>query len=375
MATFLRSYQNSEELETNIYRNSKSHFSETSYPSWYSPETGIYRSKHSSVTLPSDPFLDIVSFIFSQKHNGFTALIDSVSGFSISYSQLLPLIKSMASGLHQMGLSQGDVVLISLPNSIYFPIIFLSVLSLGAVATVINPLSSLSEIKKQAMDFKVTLGFCLPEKVDELSELGFPVIGVPSLMSHSRGSDYSSLINKLMTSDPNLAPRPNINQQDTAAILYSSGTTGACKGTVLTHGNFIAMMVLFVRFEASQYQELPSENVYLASVPMFHVYGLSLFVMGLLTLGATVVVMRRYDPDEMVRAIDRYGVTHFPTVPPVLMALTKRKKDATDGCSMRSLKQVSCGAAPVPKELIQDFIQAFPNVDFIQVLVSCFPDF
>lgn len=354
----------SEEQEANFYKNSKSLKTRSGYPSWYSPETGIYRSKHLPLKLPEDPFLDIVSFLFSHKHNGRTALIDSLSGFSISYSELLPLVKSMASGLHQMGVSQGDVVLISLPNSIYFPIVLLGLLSLGAVVTAINPLSSLSEVKKQALDCKVTLGCCIPERVDELGSLGFPVIGVPSLMSSS-GPAKGSTFYKLMASDPNLAPGPNINQQDTAAILYSSGTTGPCKGTLLTHGNFIAMMVLFVRFEASEYQYLPSDNVYLAAVPMFHIYGLSLFVMGLLSLGTTIVVMRRFDSEEMVKAIDKYGVTHFPMVPPIIMALTKRAKEAT-GNSLSSLKQVSCGAAPVTTECIQDFIQTFPHVDFIQ---------
>lgn len=360
----------SAEHVANFYRNSKSMETESGYPYWYSPETGIYHSKHPPLKLPGDPFLDIVSFIFSQKHNGGTALIDSLSGFSISYSELLPLVKSMASGLHQMGISQGDVVLISLPSSICFPIVFLGLLSLGAVVTAINPLSTLSEIKKQALDCNITLGFCIPERVDELGSLGFPVIGVPLLLSSS-GPVRDSTFYKFMASDPNLAPRPSINQQDTAAILYSSGTTGPCKGTLLTHGNFIAMMVLFVRFEASEYQYLPSDNVYLAAVPMFHVYGLSLFVMGLLSLGTTIVVMRKFNPEEMVRAIDKYGVTHFPTVPPIIMALTKRAKEAT-GNTFRSLKQVSCGAAPVTTECIQDFIQTFPHVDFIQVIiVSC----
>lgn len=356
----------SAEPVANFYRNSKSLKTGNGYPYWYSPETGIYHSKHPPLKLPGDPFLDLVSFIFSQKHNGVTALIDSLSGFSISYSELLPLVKSMASGLHQMGVSQGDVVLISLPNSIYFPIILLGLLSLGAVVTAISPLSSLSEIKKQALDCNVTLGFCIPERVDELSSLGFPFIEVPLLLMNSSGPAQGSTFYKLMASDPNLAPRPSINQQDTAAILYSSGTTGPCKGTLLTHGNFIAMMVLFVRFEASEYQYLPSDNVYLAVVPMFHIYGLSLFVMGLLSLGTTIVVMRRFNSEEMVRAIDKYGITHFPTVPPIIMALTKRAKEVT-GYSLRSLKQVSCGAAPVPTECIQDFTQTFPHVDFIQV--------
>ncbi|KAA8521211.1 hypothetical protein F0562_011882 [Nyssa sinensis] len=147
--------------------------------------------------------------------------------------------------------------------------------------------------------------------------------------------------------------------------MYSSGTTGASKGVVLTHRNLIAMIELFVRFEASQYDYLSLENVYLAVLPMFHIYGLSLFVMGLLSLGSAIVVMRKFDANEMVKAIDRYRVTHFPVVPPLLMALTARAKGVSRS-SLQSLKQISCGAAPLSRKSIEEFVQTLPHVDFIQ---------
>lgn len=130
----------------------------------YSNETGIYISKHPSVTLPTDPFLDVVSRIFSHKHAGQTALVDASSGLSIPYSELQPLLKSVASGLHQMGVAKGDVVLILLPNSIYYPIILLAVLYLGAIVTTMNPLSSFSEVKKQTACLNTRLAFTVIER-------------------------------------------------------------------------------------------------------------------------------------------------------------------------------------------------------------------
>ncbi|XP_019152882.1 PREDICTED: 4-coumarate--CoA ligase-like 6 isoform X2 [Ipomoea nil] len=326
---------------------------------FYSSETGIYRSKHPSVHLPSDPFLDVVSFILSRNHGGLSALVDSQSGFSISYPELRSLVNSMAAGLHRMGVSQGDVALILLPNSIYFPVIFLGLLSVGAVAATMNPLSTLSEIKKQSFDCNVRLAFATPDRVQNLgSTLGIPVIGLPESLN------LDSPFRKLISSDPKLAPTPRIRQQDTAAVLFSSGTTGGCKAVALTHANFIAMVELFVRFEASQYEYPATANVYLDVLPMYHVYGLSLFVMGLLSLGSTVVVVRKYEVDEVVRAIDRYGVTHFPVAPPLLVALTRKAK--ADKCGLKSLKQVSSGAAPISITCIQNFVRTFPHIDFIQ---------
>ncbi|KAK8626319.1 hypothetical protein V6N13_133970 [Hibiscus sabdariffa] len=337
----------------------------THFPHWYSPETGIYSSKHSSIPLPTDPFLDVVSFLFTHQHDGLTALIDPSSGFSLPYSKLLPFVQSMASGLHHLGVSQGDVVLLLLPNSVHFPIIFLSVLYLGAVVSTMNPLSSMFEIKKQISHCSVRFAFTSLDKSKQLQNLGVHAIGVPENIDLGSENIGFSPFHKLIRGRFGEAPRPVIRQQDTAAIMYSSGTTGVSKGVVLTHGNLIAMVELFVKFEASQYKYPSSKNVYLAVVPMFHIYGLSLFVVGLLSLGTTIVIMRRFDAGEAAKLIDEYGVTHFPVVPPMLATLTTRAKGAC-GNSFKSLKQISCGAAPVSRKLIDDFHQVLPHVDFIQ---------
>ena len=273
----------------------------------------------------------------------------------------------MASGLYQKGFSQGDVVLLLLPNSIYFPVIFLAVLALGGIATTMNPLSSLTEIKKQTVGCRLSLAFTVSETMEKLVALGVPVIRVPQNGNFNSNSMEFSAFHELISSDPNCCPKPVINQQDVAAIMYSSGTTGSTKAVVLTHGNFIAMVETFVRFECSMYESSGSENVYLAVLPMFHIYGLSQFVMGLISLGSDIVVMRKFDADEMVKAIDRYRVTHFPVVPPILTALIKSALAAGTGC-FESLKQVCCGAAPLTQKNIQEFAQTLPHVDFIQVL-------
>jgi 4-coumarate--CoA ligase len=333
---------------------------------WYSPDTGIYYSKYPYIKLPSDPFLDVVSFLFSHQHNGVSALIDSSSGSSFSYPQLYSLVKSMASGLHNMGISQADVVFILLPNSIYYPIVFMGLLYLGAIVTPMNPLSTELEIKKRITDCKACLAFTVSGKVETLKALGIPAIGVPENVNLGSKQTSFSAFYKLISGSFDLPPRPVIKQQDTAAIMYSSGTTGMSKGVVLTHGNFIAMLELFVHFEASQYTYSSLDSVFLAVVPMFHIYGQALFVLGLFSLGSSIVVMRKYDLNEVMKAIDRYKVTHFPVVPPIMAALTRITKDV-GGSSLKSLKQVSCGAAPLSRKIIDDFVQALPHVDFIQV--------
>ncbi|XP_042037860.1 4-coumarate--CoA ligase-like 6 isoform X2 [Salvia splendens] len=217
--------QSTEEEHGGINESSKSR----KFP-LYSPQTGVYSSKYPSINLPSDPLLDVVSFIFSHKHDGQHALVDSPSGLSVPYSKLSPLVKSMAAGLHHLGVKQGDVVLILLPNSVCFPLVTLGAMSLGAVVTPMNPLSNLLELK-QVLDCNPTLAFAANDKVDELVDAlaGCPVVGVPEALDLNSLSTDDSVFHKLISSDPAMAPRPRIKQQDTAAILYSSGTTELTK--------------------------------------------------------------------------------------------------------------------------------------------------
>lgn len=336
------------------------------YPTWYSPDTGICRSVHAPREVPSDPFLDVVSFIFSFQHNGHSALIDSSTGNSISYREMFRMVKSVAAGLHKLGISQGDVVLLVIPNSIFYPIILLGILYLGAVITTMFPQSSSAEIKKRTSDCNVRFAFTMTQKIKNVEALGIQAIGVPenTNLDLMRPMGFSSFY-ELISGGSDLNKRPVIRQEDTAAILFSSGTTGVSKGVLLTHRNFLSTIELFVRFEASQYEYLPTENVYLAAIPMFHIYGLSIFVMGLMSLGSSIVVMSKFDVKEVVKAIDRFKVTHFPVVPPIMTTMA-RTAEKIGVHRFRSLKQVSCGAASLNKKTIDDFVQALPHVDFIQ---------
>lgn len=332
-------------------------------PTFYCPATGIYTSKHPKRGIPLDPNLDLVSFLLSHRHSGDQALVDSRTGDSIAYTSLQSLVDSFAYGLQNMGVGKNHVVMILLPNSILFPVVLLGVLRNASVATPMNPLNSIKDIKKQLDSSGSSLVLTSIDNVQAIESLGVRAIAIPESLNYD--PDSFRTFNRIMNSDPKNAPKPAIKQSDPAAILYSSGTSGPCKGVVITHQNLISMVELFVKFEASQYRDDSSKNVYLAPIPMFHIYGMSLFSIGLLSLGTMVVVMKRFEAKEAVRAIERYRVTHLPTVPPIVAALLRAKRDL--GCDLGSLKQVACGAAPLSQKLIDEFSRVFPHVDFIQV--------
>ncbi|KAL5224715.1 hypothetical protein ABZP36_011354 [Zizania latifolia] len=331
-------------------------------PCFYSAAAGLYTSTHPPLSLPSDPSLSLVPHLLAclPLHH-FPALVDAATGATVSCTDLRRLVSSLAAGLRRrLHIRRGSLVLLLLPNSITFPVAFLAVLAAGGVATTMNPSSASAEIAAQLRATGPSLVLASPDSAAKLTPFAAPVVLVPDSFDLSADQSQFAVFHELLDSTVAETPPPAVGQDDAAAVLYSSGTGGRTKGVVLTHRNLIAMVELFVRFEASQYTRSARENVYLAALPMFHVYGLSLFTVGLLSLGSTVVVMKRFDVGDAVRAIDKYKVTHLPLVPPIMSALVRAK------APLDSLVQVSSGAAPLSAKLIHDFIHTFPHVDLIQ---------
>lgn len=152
-----------------------------------------------------------------------------------------------------------------------------------------------------------------------------------------------------------------ISQSDTAAILYSSGTTGNFKGVELTHRNFISA-IAGAHAEASPSRKTPA--VTLCAVPYFHIYG---FLMGLkeVALGGTLVAMRRFDLELMVRKVEEFKVTHLAVAPPAVVAIV-HNADAARRYDLSSLEVVFCGGAPLANAVVERFKTEFPNVPIAQ---------
>uniref|UniRef100_A0A0D3HH05 4-coumarate--CoA ligase n=1 Tax=Oryza barthii TaxID=65489 RepID=A0A0D3HH05_9ORYZ len=345
----------------------------TAHPSlsFYSAATGLYSSLHPPLPLPSDPSLSLVPHLFSHlplHHHSLLACCILAPSNAEKCGNASSLVSSLAAGLRRrLHIARGSLVLLLLPNSVAFPVAFLAVLATGAVATTMNPSSAPAEIAARLRDTAPSLVLASTHNAAKLPPLAAPLVLVPDTFQQQHDDDqFDFFFHALLETDPETPVEMGVGvgQDDAAAVLYSSGTSGRSKGVVVTHRNLIAMVELFVRFEASQYTRPARDNVYLAALPMFHVYGLSLFAVGLLSLGCTVVVMRRFNVDDAVKAIRKYKVTHLPLVPPIMSALLR----ANPPLELDSLLQVSSGAAPLNHTLIHHFLHAFPHVDFIQLL-------
>jgi len=156
--------------------------------------------------------------------------------------------------------------------------------------------------------------------------------------------------------------RVQISQDDTAALLYSSGTTGLSKGVVVTHRNFISCICVF---NSGVDEFLSPDQKLLLVLPMFHVYGLAICTVTSLARGVSLIVLPQFDFVKMLTAIQKYQVTHVPCVPPIIIALAKQ--DIVLKFDLSSLRQIGSGAAPLGKEILDTCAKRFPNVKFKQV--------
>ncbi|KAJ8762221.1 hypothetical protein K2173_007377 [Erythroxylum novogranatense] len=323
----------------------------------------IFYSKRKTLSLPEKDCLDVTTFISSQPHRGSTAFIDATTGQELTYKQLWTAVDSVAAGLSELGVRKGQVVLFLSPNSIFLPIVYLSVMSLGAIITTTNPLNTPREIATQIADCSPSLVFTTLQLVPKLAPYNS---SLPIILMDDQ-NDYEGRILTTFWDMIKKPPRTLVTNQDVvfqddiATLLYSSGTTGQSKGVMSSHRNVIAMTQSLV--ERMKLDE--RERIVVCTVPMFHTYGLSIATC-YPALGSTIIVLSKFDLQEMLWAVQRYKATDLPLVPPILVAMVNGANEIKSEYDLSSLKSVLCGGAPLSKDMIEGFLEKYPTVQFRQ---------
>ncbi|CAK9178346.1 unnamed protein product [Ilex paraguariensis] len=335
--------------------------------SGFCKSNSTFYSKRQPVALPSNESLDITTFISSHAHHGKTAFIDATTGHRLSFTEIWRAVDSVTSSLSEMGIRKGHVILLLSPNSIFFPIVCHSVMSLGAIITTINPLNTHREISKQIADSKPVLVFTIPQLVPKLGDSNLPIV----LIGHELNTLPNSTIKPrivttleaMMNKEPSQSRvKERVSEDDAATLLYSSGTTGVSKGVLSSHSNLIAM----VQATLGRFRLDEGEQTFICTIPMFHIYGLAVFATALLASGSTVVVLSKFDMDKMLVAIDKYSATYLPLVPPILVALVNNADHIKKKYNLSSLRSILSGGAPLGKELIEGFLGKYPTVAILQ---------
>jgi long-chain acyl-CoA synthetase len=313
-----------------------------------------------------------------------TALI--YYGTKISYAQLSTLVKRFALALQRLGVQKGDRVALALPNIPQYPIAFYGTLTAGAIAVPTNPLYTEREMQHQLADsgarVLVMLDMFYPvvravrdrtslEQIIITSPADFlpPVLRVLYPLSQRRARlPEPRLTPQELRSDAMLRTMSEMLEPHTkggvevfnlpepaggnelAVLQYTGGTTGLSKGAMLTHRNLLANALQTRHWTPRAHD---GEEIGLCVAPFFHSYGMTVCMNLGIYAGATLVLLPKFSPKEVVRAIARYRPTMFAGIPTMYIAVMRELKGHSD--RVRSVKYCISGAAPLPAKVQEDF--------------------
>ncbi|KAF9603520.1 hypothetical protein IFM89_036793 [Coptis chinensis] len=286
------------------------------------------------------------------------AFIDYSSGTHLLYSDFLGQVESLAISLRtQFLLEKGDVAFVLSPTSLQIPILYLALLSIGVIVSPANPTSTLSELSRQISLTKPVIAFATSATANKL----------PSLRHETILLDSSRFFSMLTTQklDQVELPAVVVQQNDTAVILYSSGTTGQVKGVEMTHRTFIAFLAAqHSMIQAESIKKKAPHEVGLFTVPLFHIYGFYVSIRAV-AMGETAILMGRFDFEGMLKAVETHQVTYMPASPPLVVAFAKLA--LVEKYNLSSLLMVECGGAPLGKEVSCKFVSRFPHIQIVQL--------
>ena len=279
-----------------------------------------------------------------------TAIVDSSCHRRISYAEYGEIVEALARGFVAAGVKPGEVVAICLQNSWEFCAAYHATTLAGAVPTPLNPAYHEREIRYQLENSDAVLLVSDGPQLGGVNLGGISGLrGVFTTRQNLPGSEmFSSLLQRRATTLPSSAMP---SDQALAALPYSSGTTGLPKGVMLRHFNLVANIFQLVGPDTYPIAE---EDILLCFLPLYHIYGLNVALNPCLVLGATIVLMPRFNAQRVVDLLVEERVTYTLVAPPALLALVQA---AEAGLFPKShcLQRLKSGAAPLAPELARRF--------------------
>lgn len=291
----------------------------------------------------------------------------------ISYAIIDKLSDAFAAALLEAGLHKGDRVAVIMPNSPQFVLVYYGILKAGGVVVAMNPLYKADELDCHiresgafivvALDqyYQVLKGICpeLPECQIILSQLEDARLlkrvgqaSAESVTEEAKGGS-KSLVALLRKHYGKGLAKADVVPDDPAIFQFSGGTTGTPKAAVGLHRNLVANILQFSHWLVGLEE---GQEVLLAAIPLYHVYGMVIGMGMAVALGASMVLIdNARDIEEILRSIDRYQVTLFPGVPNFYRAINRHPDVVAGKYDLRSIKACISGSAPLMPETKAQF--------------------
>ncbi|XP_011432313.3 uncharacterized protein [Magallana gigas] len=302
-----------------------------------------------SITVPCTNVADLIMKDFGKFSNK-VALIDGVSGKSLTYGELEYEVVKYAEYFRQLGINKGDVVCICGSNVPQFAHVFLAATGIGAAVTIANGQLTPRELTDQLNVSRAKFVFATEDTLNKCREAVktsnhgegvFEIGKMPSLLSNTIHDDKSHFLHN------------DVRDDDVALMPFSSGTTGLPKGVELTHSNLTAQLSQ-IRHHAVIPLDSGDDRV-ITMLPMVHIAGLVIGLLNPLAQGATVVILPKFVPEQFLRAVQKYRGTFSLLAPPVVNFLAN--DPMVDKFDLSSLRDPYSGAATLGRELTVKMVQ------------------
>ncbi len=325
-----------------------------------------------SVTNFSGPLFSLLDRAAQIKPHGMACIFQNTK---ITYKDLQQKAETFAAALRLMGINHGDRVAVMLPNVPQAIIAFWGIMKAGAIVVMVNPLYMETEIVHNLHDSGakclILLDLLWP-KVSSLREripvekyiitgiadaLSFPLNYLYKFKEKRNAKnieinyDESIIAWKSMFSGKERYCADNaIASSNVALLQYTGGTTGTPKGVMLTHENLGTNCKQIISIIDKVAQEIHS---FVAVLPFFHVYGLSVGLIIPTALSACVLPLPRYVPLDVLNLIKKHKPAILPGAPAIYVSLMQQKNIAS--YNLKSLKLCISGSAPLPEEHYRRF--------------------
>ena len=304
------------------------------------------------VPMTTSDFLDRAALVYPAR----TGVVDEPAPAqdgglgALTYGDLGGRAAALASGLDALGLERGDRVAVVSHNSARLLEAFFGVTSWGRVLVPVNFRLSADEVR-YIVEHSGSRVLLVDPELDEA------LAGVTAEHRLVLGRDSDALLHRY---DVPPAPWEQPDEDATATINYTSGTTARPKGVQITHRNIWTNAVTF-----ALHAGVTDRDVYLHTLPMFHANGWGM-PFAMTGLGVPHVVLRKVDGAEILRRVERYGVTVMCAAPAVVQAVLEALPDWQGEVPGRDRVRVICAGAPPPSRTVER-IERELGWEFLQI--------
>ena len=270
---------------------------------------------------------------------------------AVSYSELDRAVNAFGNRLKALGVTQGDKVAIMLPNIPEFIVSYFAILKLGAVAVTINIQSTSHELLYLLDNCDATACITVPSSAKRFKEIREGLPRFEHLITTDERPGILSIQGSLEEEAVEL-DMPEITGGDPAVMIYTSGLTGKPLGAVLTHRNLSTQSVLLEDI----LNGTPDDRA-LCLIPLFHSFGAVANMLIILKVGASLVMIDRFNIEALFKAIEEEKVTYVAAVPRVFLGMLLF--EGADKYDISSLRFCITGGSAIPPEYIPMFEKKF----------------